>query len=69
MDEYAFHTSTAEQDSEFLFSNRQFVFVPDQNNATYANSQVLFDLASFSNSGKLGWFDGCLRRKCFCGIS
>ena len=52
MDEYSFHTSTQEQDNEFLFSNRQYVYIPDQNNATYSNGQVLFDLASLSNSGR-----------------
>ena len=52
MDEYSFHTSTQEQDSEFLFSNRQFVYIPDQNNSSYNAGQVLFDLASLSNSGR-----------------
>ena len=52
MDEYAFHTSTQETETEFLFSNRQFVYIPDGNNSTYSNGQVSFDLASLSNSGR-----------------
>lgn len=52
MDEFAYHNSTQENENEFLFQNRQFIYVNDQNNSTYPNGQVQFDLASLSNGGK-----------------
>ena len=52
MDEFAFYNSQNEQKTEFLFSNTQQVYVPDQNSGSYPNGQVVFDLASLSNSGK-----------------
>ena len=52
MDEYAYFSSQTEQKSEFLFSNVQQNYVQDQNNGSYANGQVVFDLATLSNSGK-----------------
>lgn len=52
-DGYIYHDSTLPQDNEFLFSNRQYVWVPDSNGGTYGTSQVIFDLASLSNSGKI----------------
>lgn len=52
MDEYSYYNSQAEQSTEFIFSNVQSVMIPDQNNGSYPNGQVFFDLASISNSGK-----------------
>ena len=52
MDEFAYYNSQNEQKNEFIFQNVQHVWVPDQNNGSYPNGQVLFDLASLSNSGK-----------------
>ena len=52
MDEFAFYNSQNEQKTEFIFSNTQQVYVPDQNSGSYPNGQVIFDLASLSNSGK-----------------
>ena len=52
MDEFAFYNSQQEIKSEFIFDNVQHVYVPDQNSGSYPNGQVLFDLASLSNSGK-----------------
>jgi hypothetical protein len=52
MDEFAFYNSQNEQKTEFIFNNTQQVYVPDQNSGSYPNGQVVFDLASLSNSGK-----------------
>ena len=52
MDEFAYYNSQNEQKTEFIFSNTQQVYVPDQNSGSYPNGQVVFDLASLSNSGK-----------------
>jgi hypothetical protein len=52
MDEFAFYNSQQEQKTEFIFNNAQQVYVPDQNSGSYPNGQVVFDLASLSNSGK-----------------
>ena len=52
MDEFAYYNSQNEQKNEFLFQNVQHVWIPDQNSGSYPNSQILFDCASLSNSGK-----------------
>ena len=52
MDEFAYYNAQNEQKNEFLFQNVQHVWCPDQNNGSYPNGQILFDLASLSNSGK-----------------
>ena len=51
-DEYSYATSVSPQETEFLFSEKQMVYIPDSNGNSYPNSQILFDLASISNSGK-----------------
>ena len=51
-DEYSYATSVSPQDTEFLFSDKQMVYIPDSNNGSYPNSQVIFDGSSLSNSGK-----------------
>jgi len=52
MDEFAYYNAQNEQKNEFIFQNVQHVWCPDQNSGSYPNGQVLFDLASLSNSGK-----------------
>ena len=52
MDEFAYYNAQNEQKNEFLFQNVQHIWIPDQNGGSYPNSQILFDLASLSNSGK-----------------
>ena len=52
MDEYSYYNSQAEQSTEFIYSNVQNVMAPDQNNGSYPNGQVMFDLTSLANSGK-----------------
>jgi len=51
-DEYTFATSVAPQETDFEFSNRQYVWIPDNNNSSYPSGQVIYDLAGLSNSGK-----------------
>ena len=46
MDETTFQHSLDPQQTEFEFSNRQFAWLPDSNNASYANGQIVFDCAS-----------------------
>jgi len=52
MDEFSYYNSQNEFKNDFIFQNVQHVWIPDQNNSSYPNGQVLFDLASLSNSGK-----------------
>ena len=52
MDETTFQHSLDPQETEFEFSNRQFAWLPDSNNSSYANGQIVFDCASLANSGK-----------------
>jgi hypothetical protein len=40
MDEFAYYNSQNEQKTEFIFSNTQQVYVPDQNSGSYPNGQV-----------------------------
>ena len=51
-DEYTFASSLSNQETEFQFSERQFVYINDQNNGAYPSAQINFDLTSFANSGK-----------------
>ena len=51
MDEFAFY-NLQQEIKDMFFLNVQHVWVQDQNNCSYPNGQVLFDLASLSNSGK-----------------
>ena len=46
MDETTFQHSLDPQQTEFEFSNRQFAWLPDSNNSSYANGQIVFDCAS-----------------------
>lgn len=51
-DEVTLQNSLQSQENIFDFQNRQFTYVPDQNNGSYPSGQIVFDLASFANSGK-----------------
>ena len=52
MDETTFQHSLDPQQTEFEFSNRQFAWLADSNNSSYANGQIVFDCASLANSGR-----------------
>jgi len=51
-DTVTLQNSLQSQENIFDFQNKQFTYVPDQNNGSYNNGQIIFDLASFANSGK-----------------
>ena len=53
MDETSFANSLSPQETEFEFSSRQYAWLPDSNNGSYSNGQVIFDCASLANSGKM----------------
>ena len=40
MDEFSYYNSQQEIKSEFIYSNVQHVYVPDQNSGSYPNGQV-----------------------------
>ena len=51
-DEYTFYESNNPvSETEFQFSSRQTIWIPDSNGGTYQN-QIQFDLSNFSNSSK-----------------
>ena len=56
-DEALLQDTLSPQETTFDFSNRQFAWIPDSNNSSYSNSQIVFDLASLANSGKIISFE------------
>ena len=56
MDETAFQNSLNPQETEFEFQSRQHIYIPDQNNGSYSNGQIVFDAASW-----IAWL--CLSKK------
>jgi len=54
-DEYAFQASGVPQETIFDMQTRQFTWIPDNNQNSYPNGQILFDGAALSNSGR--WID------------
>ena len=53
-DAYSVSQSLSDQDSDMISQSRNFVWINDSNAGSY-QSQIVFDLASISNSGR--WFD------------
>jgi len=51
-DETTFQTSVQPQETVFDFESRQFAWLPDSNNGSYSNGQIIWDAASLANSGK-----------------
>ena len=51
-DEATLALSIDQQETVFDFSSRQYGWIPDSNNSSYANGQIVFDCASLANSGK-----------------
>ena len=54
-DLYSLQSTLAPQSPEFVFSERQVVYVPDSNNGSYPSGVVSFDLTSLANQSK--WLD------------
>ena len=51
-DEATLQNSLDPQQTEFEFSSKQYTYLNDQNNGSYANGQIVFDCAGLANSGK-----------------
>lgn len=56
-DELLYEVSKSEVLSGEPFVKKEYVYMLDQNNGSYANNQIILDLAALSNSGK--WCDWC----------
>lgn len=52
-DKYILNTSMEAQENEFLFEKKEMVYSTDSNNGSYPQGQIIFDLASLSNCGRL----------------
>ena len=50
-DEFVYNSSVEEQRSEDIFINRKQVYILDNQNGVYSNSEIVFDSSSTSNSG------------------
>lgn len=49
-DEYTIHESTYRQNTDPVFTSKQWSYQPDQNNGNYTSRQLVFDLSGFYNS-------------------
>ena len=54
-DLYTLNSTLAPQSPEFVFSEKQTIFVPDSNNGSFPSGVVSFDLTSLANQSK--WLD------------
>ena len=52
-DNYTFSSSLEQDENNFIFDTKQYVYVPDSNNTSYSGGQIRFDATALSNSGKL----------------
>ena len=52
-DNYTFSNSLEQDENNFIFDTKQYVYVPDSNNTSYSGGQIRFDATALSNSGKL----------------
>ena len=55
-DQYILNTSMERQENQFIFEKREMIYTIDSNNGSYTNGQIIFDLASISNCGRLADF-------------
>ena len=51
-DEATLRHSMEQQETVFDFDSRQYVYIADTNNGSYANGQIVFDCGGLANSGK-----------------
>ena len=51
-DSYTVQKSLEEDESQYLFSNRQYSYITDSQNGSYSGTQVVLELSGISNSGK-----------------
>ena len=54
-DLYSLQSTLAPQDPQFVFSEKQVIYVPDSNNGSFPSGVVSFDLTSLANQSK--WLD------------
>ena len=54
-DVYTYQQTLSPQEPEFIFSDKQVIYVPDSNNGSYPSGVVSFDLTSIANTSK--WLD------------
>ena len=54
-DIYTYQQTLSPQEPEFIFSEKQVIYVPDFNNGSYPSGVVSFDLTSIANTSK--WLD------------
>lgn len=54
-DLYTYQQTVSPQEPQFIFSDKQVVYVPDSNNGSYPSGVVSFDLTSLANTSK--WMD------------
>ncbi len=52
-DSYTFSNSLEQDENNFIFDTKQYVYVPDSNNTSYSGGQIRFNATVLSNSGKL----------------
>ena len=54
-DLYSLQSTLAPQDPQFVFSEKQVIYVPDSNKGSFPSGVVSFDLTSLANQSK--WLD------------
>ena len=52
-DNYTFTNFLEQDENDFIFDTKQYVYVPDSNNTSYSGGQIRFDATALINSGKL----------------
>jgi hypothetical protein len=50
-DTYAVNSSLEDQSHDYLFANRQFLYIPDSNSGSYS-TQIVLEGSSISNSSR-----------------
>ena len=48
-DDYTFSNSLEQDENNFIFDTKQYVYVPDSNNTSYSGGQIRFDATALSN--------------------
>jgi hypothetical protein len=51
-DTFSYNHSLEEETNDYLFQNKQFLWIPDVNNGSYLQNQIVYDLAAIANSGR-----------------
>jgi hypothetical protein len=51
-DQFTLQSSLEDQSDDYLFQNKQFVYITDSNSGSYNGGQVTLEMSSIANSGK-----------------